>query len=324
MRKLGLLLLTIITVLLISYFVFPQWIVKGFYNFELRKGGFKTETLTIDGETYYYLDNHRYDLPTLVLLHGYSDTKGSWVSFINPISEEYRIIIPDLLGHGENSKDFNVSHDFVSQAAFVKRVSDKLELPDFHLVGISMGGAVSGHFAHNYPEKVKTLTLISNAGINDYANLSKVDSLMLLYPTVEEKIDNLPLLPKKLDKESLYKFKKYLFVQPLFTPQQLFKVYLNRLVVYRDFYIKVLKDFMEPETGKFKNPLNDILAEINIPVNIIWGKQDPLLDVSSVEVMIAVMTTKPDVTIIDDCGHGTIAEKPEETMEAMTKFLDKF
>lgn len=324
MKKLGLLLLTIITVLLISYFAFPQWIVKGFYNLELRKGGFKTETLTIDGETYYYLDNHREEVPTLVLLHGYTDKKGSWISFINPISDNYRIIIPDLLGHGENPKDFNISHDFVSQAAFVKRVSDKLELPDFHLVGISMGGAVSAHFTHNYPEKVKTLTLISNAGINDYANLSKVDSLMLQYSTAEEKIENLPLLPYKINKESLYEFKKYLFIQPLFTPLQLFKVYLNHVVVHREFYIKVLKDFMEPETGKFKNPLNEILAEITCPVNIIWGKQDPLLDVSSVEVMIEIMNTQPDVTIIDECGHGTIAEKPEETLEAMTKFLDRF
>jgi pimeloyl-ACP methyl ester carboxylesterase len=321
MKKLGLLLLTLIAILLISYFAFPQWILKGLYNYELRKGNFKTETLEINGETYYYLDNRREDLPTMVLLHGYSDTKGSWVSFINPISEKYRIIIPDLMGHGDNPKDFNISYDFVSQAVFVKQVTDKLKLPDFHLIGISMGGAVSGHFAHKYPEKVKTLTLISNAGINDYANLSKVDSLMLLYPSVEEKIENLPLLPKKLDKESLNKFKKYLFIQPLFTPNQLFKVYLNRLVVYREFNIKVLKDLIEPETRQFKNPLNDILAEIKVPVNIIWGKQDPLLDVSSVEVMTSIMTTKPDVTIIDACGHGTIAEKPEETMEAMTKFL---
>lgn len=323
MKKVIYALLAVIILSSILYFVFPQYLIKGLYYVALQKGDFKTESVEIDGVKYFYLDNHREGVSTMVLLHGYTDRKGSWISFINPISKDYRIVIPDLLGHGDNPKNFNVSHDFVSQALLVKQVSDKLSLSKFHFVGISMGGAISAHFTHHYPDKIQSLTLISNAGINDYAHLSKVDSLMLAYPTAEEKLENIPLLPHKINKSSLQEFKKYLFIQPLFTPLGLFKVYLGTVVENRDFYIKVLKDFMEPKTGKFKNPLNDILPEINVPINIIWGKQDPLLDVSCVEVMKGLLPTIPQITIIDECGHGTIAEKPEETLEAMTTFLDK-
>lgn len=321
-KRIGAVLLTLLVIFITVYIFFPQVLLKGIYKYELAKGDFATEYIELNGQKFYYLDNNREGKKTIVFLHGYTDKKASWVSFVTPLTKEYRIVIPDLLGHGDNPLDFNISHDFVTQADFVNDFTDALSLNYFHLVGISMGGAVSGNFAAKYPDKVETLSLISTAGINGYARLSKIDSLMLSIPTLDEKIDKIPLLPHEITKTSVEDFKKYLFYQDLFTPVHFFKIYLNHVVVNREFYVKVLQDFMDADTRQFKNPLNGVLAEIKCPVNVIWGKQDPLLDVTCVDVIKSGLPKTPIVTIIDECGHGTIAEKPEETMEALRKILD--
>ena len=243
--------------------------------------------------------------------------------FVNKISKDYRIILLDLLGHGDNNRDFKTSHDFVTQANFVNDVTSELNLDKFDVIGISMGGGVAGQFAANFKEKTNSLTLISTAGINDYATPSKMDELMVTKATLEQKKDEFPLLPHKVTKSSLGDFKQYLFYKNMFIPLRLFKVYLNNTVENRDFYIKVLEDFLYADVNVFKNPLNDVLPEIECPINVIWGKQDPLLSSSCVNVITDILDNNLDVTVIDNCGHATIAEQPKETLIAVTTFLDK-
>jgi pimeloyl-ACP methyl ester carboxylesterase len=86
--------------------------------------------------------------------------------------------------------------------------------------------------------------------------------------------------------------------------------------------VKVLDDLVVTENGRFEQPLNEVLDKITCPVNIIWGKQDPLLNVSCVDVIEKRLPNPPNIVVIDECGHGTIAEKPEETLKAMTDFFD--
>ncbi len=42
---------------------------------------------------------------TLILVHGIGDQAGSWARVVSPLVEEYRVIIPDLAGHGSSEPD---------------------------------------------------------------------------------------------------------------------------------------------------------------------------------------------------------------------------
>ncbi|HEX2032023.1 MAG TPA: alpha/beta fold hydrolase, partial [Actinomycetota bacterium] len=44
------------------------------------------------------------DGPTVVLLHGLGATKLSWLPLMSPLAERFRVVAPDLPGHGESSK----------------------------------------------------------------------------------------------------------------------------------------------------------------------------------------------------------------------------
>jgi abhydrolase domain-containing protein 6 len=48
---------------------------------------------------------------TIVLLHGFGADKDNWIRFARQMPEDYRIVAIDLLGHGDNSRDFNKTYD---------------------------------------------------------------------------------------------------------------------------------------------------------------------------------------------------------------------
>lgn len=117
-------------------------------------------------------------------------------------------------------------------------------------------------------------------------------------------------------------FKSYLFVEDIFAPYHLFRQYLEHLIDDREFYFDVLDDFIDIGSGGYSDALNDDLPAIDIPVNVIWGIQDPLIDASCADVFAENLPQPPAMTLIDNCGHATIAEQPKATRQAMREFLD--
>lgn len=68
-------------------------------------------------------------------------------------------------------------------------------------------------------------------------------------------------------------------------------------------------------------PLEPELPKIQAPTLLLWGEQDRVLDVSSIDVMKPLLK-KPSVVIMKDCGHAPMIERPEETAQHYQAFLD--
>lgn len=102
--------------------------------------------------------------PTLVLLHGFTNTGASWTPVIGAVAERYRSIAPDIRGHGRASERRPVSLDAV--------LEDIAALPaeQFTLAGYSMGGRIALHAALALPDRVARLVLIgASPGLADAA-----------------------------------------------------------------------------------------------------------------------------------------------------------
>lgn len=322
-KFIGGLLILLVVLIFGLYFFSPGTILTTLSNITIKSGGFSKHTVEIDGEEYFYYDNENMDQPVLIFVHGFSDEKASWFPFVNEFSKDYRVITPDLLGHGENRKDTSIAYTFIHQAEFLKSFISALSLDKPHLIGVSMGGAVVGKFASIYPDDLQSVTLISSAGINGNLEESELQLYMDQFQTLEERKEHMPLLPKDLSDESLAQFKKYIFYVDLNAPDKLMKHYMKRSVDNRDFYFNVLQDIVYTENGEFRDPLDDELRNIKVPVLVIWGIEDPLIDVSSVKVFEDSVRTPLTVALVDDCGHATIAEQPEGTRQPIIDFLDK-
>lgn len=100
--------------------------------------------------------------PPVVLLHGFTSSLETWDAVAARLSEDYRVIRFDLLGHGLTGPDPQKRYAMDERAAFLGRVMDALGLNATRLAGHSMGGIVAWRFAAANPQRVQALTLIAS------------------------------------------------------------------------------------------------------------------------------------------------------------------
>ncbi|WP_071393168.1 alpha/beta fold hydrolase [Bacillus tuaregi] len=76
----------------------------------------------------------------LVLIHGLGSRKEAWKPQYE-LAARYRLIIPDLRGHGETS--FNDSFTMQNFAKDIRNLIEYLRIPDAFICGLSLGGMVA-------------------------------------------------------------------------------------------------------------------------------------------------------------------------------------
>ena len=105
--------------------------------------------------------------PDLVMVHGVGSELDEWADVASVLQNRYRTISFDLRGHGESSKPDGTYTlaDFVNDT---RGLVDSLGIKRFHLAGFSLGGLIAQGFALTYPERLKSLILMSTvAGRSD-------------------------------------------------------------------------------------------------------------------------------------------------------------
>ena len=96
----------------------------------------------------------------LVLLHGFGGcSEEAWAPFADTLAAHYRLIVPDLRGHGRST---NPSGAFTHRqsAADVLALLDTLGVGRFRAIGISTGGMTLLHAARAAPERVDRLVVV--------------------------------------------------------------------------------------------------------------------------------------------------------------------
>ncbi|ETX05632.1 alpha/beta fold hydrolase [Candidatus Entotheonella palauensis] len=103
------------------------------------------------------------DAQDLVLLHGFTGHARSWDAFSQAMSSNYRVLALDQRGHGETEwappDQYGTPYMVADLEAFVAA----LGLNRFVLLGLSMGGIVSFHYAGKQPAALERLVIVDIA-----------------------------------------------------------------------------------------------------------------------------------------------------------------
>ncbi len=102
----------------------------------------------------------------IVLLHGFLENLSIWQEISVVLSEKYRVVCIDLLGHGQTN-NLGYVHSMNEQAEIVKAVLKHLRLRKVVFVGHSMGGYVAMAFAKIFPQNVKGICLLNSTFLPD-------------------------------------------------------------------------------------------------------------------------------------------------------------
>ena len=97
--------------------------------------------------------------PAVILLHGLGGDVSNWAQTIGPLSQKYRVIVPDQIGFGRSDKPM-INYRVGTLVDFLDGFYKELKLERASLVGNSLGGWT----AAAYTEKVERLVLVDSAG----------------------------------------------------------------------------------------------------------------------------------------------------------------
>lgn len=303
---LALILAPLITLALL-YFLFPEQLVQLMRWLMRRRARLVRKTITVDGRIWPYLEGGDPSKPTLVMVHGFGADKDNWTFYAPWMTRDYRLIAPDLPGFGENDRDGELPFDVASQAARLKAFLDALGLERPHLGGNSMGGWIALRFAIDYPDRLRTLTLMNNAGV-----LGEAESEL---QKLAADRDYNPLVIANL--EDADRLIAFIVRKPIYIPPRLKPVIYADALKHRDLLDRIfwtIADEME------QAPLNDELGRVRVPTLILWGRHDRLIDVSCVAVLESGIDNSR-THIFEHVAHVPMIEDPKATADVQRAFL---
>lgn len=104
----------------------------------------------------------------VVLLHGGgagATGVSNYARNIDVLAQHFRVIVPDMPGYGQSTKDIDHEDPFGDLAAAVRGLLDEIDVDRAHLVGNSYGGAAALRLAMDRPDKVGRLILMGPGGV---------------------------------------------------------------------------------------------------------------------------------------------------------------
>ncbi|AIQ54869.1 alpha/beta fold hydrolase [Paenibacillus sp. FSL R7-0331] len=122
------------------------------------------ENIRCEGSNICYSDQGQGEV--IVLLHGFCGSSAYFEQVIPFLSGSYRVIAPDLRGHGASDAPLG-AYSIDQMADDVLSLLNALEIQDVYLLGHSMGGYVTLSFAQRYASRLKGFGLIHSTGYPD-------------------------------------------------------------------------------------------------------------------------------------------------------------
>ncbi len=222
-------------------------------------------------------------LPHLVLLHGTNDQAGTWARVAPMLAPKYRLIIPDLAGHGDSEpKSGPIPLPLVVER--LREILEHEEAEDITLAGNSFGGWIAILYSLAHPERVSRLVLESGGGL----------ARPLAVPVVATDREGAKVILRAVH-------------GPKYVPQDwVIDALLARAV---DSPALRLTDVLP-------NVIDARLPEITIPTTLVWGADDGVLPLSYAEALQKGIAGAK-LHVIDGAAHIPHLQQPEKFVSCL-------
>jgi pimeloyl-ACP methyl ester carboxylesterase len=239
----------------------------------------------------------------VVLLHPFPANHEFWLPVAGALSARYRIILPDLRGHGDSAIGEGPA-TMVKHALDLARVMDGADVGRAPLVGVSIGGYLLFEFWRAFRGRVAALGLCNTKAPADSAE-ARAGRLQAANDVIERGTEPFfqSMIPRLLGKTTRE-------ARP------------DRVDGALSMMRKMsAEDVAEVQRGMAERPDSvATLKTINVPALLITGEEDILTGVNEAELMRQHIAGS-QVRVIAKAGHYTAWEQPEEMTRLLSQFL---
>ncbi|HZG49876.1 MAG TPA: alpha/beta hydrolase [Thermoleophilaceae bacterium] len=259
-------------------------------------------TTEANGQTLYY-EIHGQGEPLLCVM-GLSADVLAWALQIPAFSASHRTIVFDNRDVGRSSMAGG-SYEIADMARDTLALADALELDSFHLLGVSMGGAIAQEIAIQEPGRVRTLTLaVTFAAGGAYARkLSEVWGARVRAISHEQHVDELMLLNHS---EEFYENAEAV-------------AYMRGLILQNP-HPQPPEAFARQLDASSRHDTRAGLGSLAIPTHVIGAERDILIPVWKSREL-AELIPGATLTVIEGAPHGVGIERAQEYNSAVLGFI---
>jgi 3-oxoadipate enol-lactonase len=244
------------------------------------------------------------DGPPVVLLHPFPVHHEFWLPVSETLATRYRLILPDLRGHGESGVGEGPA-TMEKHAADLARVLDDASASRASLVGVSIGGYALFELWRKVRARVAALVLCNTKATADGAE-ARAGRLQAANDVIERGTE--PFFESMI-------------------PRLLGRTTREMRPDLVDGALRMMRkmspdDVAQVQRGMAERPDSvDTLKTINVPTLVITGDEDILTGMNEAEVMHQHIAGS-QLRVIPKAGHYSPWEQPEAAARLLRQFLD--
>lgn len=284
-----------------------------------RSARFTRSAMVLAGRTRtFHVEAGPPDAPPVVMLHGLGATNASLLPTLWDLATEYRVLAPDLPGHGSSAAPYG-SYDARFFARWLHDYLDAVGVGSAVLLGNSLGGRIALEIALLEPDRVDALVLLAPA--------VAFRRLRQFVPVVRLARPEAAALPLPMTRGMARVTLRRMFSQPArLTPQsydaaagEFVRVY--KKAAYRVAFFSSLRqiylDDAFGDEGFWRR-----LPSLRTPALFVWGERDRLVPAGFARHVAAALPDARSV-VLPDCGHVPQFELPDVTHAYVREFLSE-
>ncbi len=252
----------------------------------------------------------------LLLVHGMTGSSATWCHAIAELARDFRVVAPDLLGHGQSDKPRS-DYSLGGYAVWLRDFMDALGIARATVIGHSLGGAIALQLAYQHRQRCERLVLIASSGLEPELTWP----LRALSAPGAEFV--LPVVAPKPVLDAGRRIRAAMASAGIRHPRSdglwdLFSSLSDGAT--RHAFLRTLRSVVDYR-GQAVMAMNRLDLAAQLPVQLIWGERDRVVPVSH---GYAAHEALPGsrLTVLAGVGHVPHVEAPELTAGVIRDFVE--
>lgn len=255
---------------------------------------------------------------SITFIHGFGGSIISWRNNIDYFTNiGFSVLAIDLKGFGLSEKKRDTNYDHISQAEYIKQILDKFEIEKTHIVAHSMGANIALHFALKYPEKLKSISLVSPALVLNNNFFSSFFNFLNITPFSQLFRQ---LITRILTYENFETFLINAYFKKELVTEDVVNMYFKPLEI-KNWDLALLGIIRDSTKNSLpKNVFDFLKSQDNFKIQIVWGEYDSIISIQE-GLQLNKLFENAIFRIMRNTGHMPMEENSSEFNRLLEIFL---